>query len=236
MSYGINGDMSFEEFAKFIADNKSKFVPELSNDKNSVLLWVDKNGYRPNAVFEALFNTAANKATKDEEGNEVPPTKAVLIFCQCKSEIHTFITAINVVAEMYGIRPGDYSLILSKIDSYINWAISELDSQLKDNQIKTNQSTVETNKYLKTNNDFLATIFKWTIFLTICSIVISGASLFVAILTNAREQRKEEREVKQIKVNPQPQLENVETNLLKKQNDSLKSILINLTKQRMPSK
>jgi hypothetical protein len=197
MSYGDNGDMSFEEFSKFIWDNKSKLTPELNNDKDKILLYIDDKGYRPNAVFESLFQVAALKATKDDDGKQTPPTKAILIFSQSKSEILSLITAVNVAAEMYMLPPRDYPFLLSKIDSYINWAMSELDTQLKQSQFETNENTVITNAHLRENNDFLKTIFKWTILLTICGIFISAWSLYYTKEANEREQRKENREVKQ---------------------------------------
>lgn len=102
---------------------------------------------------------------------------------------------------------------------------SKIQNQLSKNQIQTNDSTITTNGHLRENNVFLNKVFKWTIVLTICGLVVSVWSLYYTSQNNLREQNKERKEAKQSKSDSILQLRNSEMNSLRKENDSLKNVL-----------
>lgn len=140
MSTNSNRNEEFKKLARLMWDNKGKLQVEPSNDKTSIKIWFEDRGYLPEAVFQGLFDVAAKQATKDDNGKEVPTEKAIEIFHQLRSELHSLIVAINIIAEDNKIEhKKDYADIFRMIDSFANWAVAELDSKHKSDQIKTNK-------------------------------------------------------------------------------------------------
>lgn len=148
MGEDIPRSKGFEEFAQLMWDNKKDLQAELSNDKKSVKLWLDGKGYLPEGVFAGWIDVASKLATKDKNGNKTAPKDAISLFCQIKVEILQLIIAINFLADENNIEKRNYSDILSNVDSFINWAISLLDSEMKSNQIEANRISKKTNRYI----------------------------------------------------------------------------------------
>jgi len=144
--------LSIKDKAKYFWDNKSDLSIELSNDKKSIKIWVNDMGFDAREVFAKLHLFASLKATINEVGNPTKSSEAILVFCQVKSEILGLIVAINDISKMNSLDREDYSDIILSINSYITWAVSELDSELKDSQIETNKISIETNKSIVETN------------------------------------------------------------------------------------
>ena len=138
------------DFALKVWENKEKVGVYLNDNEDKIYLKFDTKYYEPKYIFDCLFHGAAQHATVDKNGIDVPPSESLKIFHELRGNIAAKIDYINYICSVKKIEKYDYSSLIEKLEIYVSWSNDLLQVELLKNQISTNDNTRNTNKSIKT--------------------------------------------------------------------------------------